>query len=209
MSGGIRTTSGSRRLAGRPRDATLDHQILEVVRVLLAERGYQGLSVQEVTRRCGVHVATIGRRWPSKAGLVAAAILRDDEPFLADDSALSMPTGDLREDLRCMVIGIRSFLADPAVRAALPGLWSEVHHDPSVLNRVQRRREQWSTLVHDVLNAAIASGDAPSGVLMRAELLTDVLAGTSFASQALGHRVLDDSAVSSLIDLVLNGLLSN
>jgi AcrR family transcriptional regulator len=177
--------------------------------MLLAERGYQGLSVQEVARRCGVHVATIGRRWPSKAGLVAAAILRDDEPFLADDSALSTPTGDLRKDLWSMVIGIRSFLADPAVRAALPVLWSEVHHDPSVLNRVQRRRQQWSTLVHDVLNAAVSSGDAPLGVLTRAELLTDVLAGISFASQALGREVLDDAAVNSLLDLVLNGLLSN
>jgi len=201
--------AGTRRLVGRPRDTTLDQQILRTVRELLAESGYQGLTVQEVTRRSGVHAATIARRWESKPALVTAAILRDDQPIRADDSAPSVPTGQLRQDLQRMVAIINRFLADPAVRAALPIALSEVHNDAGVRDRLDRRREQWSRLVYRVLEAAVLSGDAPPRVLTRAELLTDVLAGTAFARQGLGQRVLDDSSVNALTDLVLNGLLAD
>jgi AcrR family transcriptional regulator len=206
---GTEVAAGTRRLVGRPRDTTLDQQILRTVRELLAEGGYQGLTVQEVTRRCGVHAATIARRWDSKPALATAAILREDGPIRADDSAPSVPTGQLRQDLRRVVVTINRFLSDPAVRAALPVAWSEVHNDPGVRDRLQRRREQWSRFVHRVLEAAVLSGDAPPRVLARAELLTDVLAGTAFARQGLGQRVLDDSSVDALTDLVLNGLLAD
>jgi AcrR family transcriptional regulator len=205
----VDVAAGSRRLVGRPRDTTLDQQILRTVRELLAERGYQGLTVQEVTRRCGVHAATIARRWESKPALATAAILRDDQSVWADDRTPWVPTGQLRKDLRRMVANINHFLADSAVRAALPIAWSEVHNDPGVRDRLQRRREQWSMFVHEVLEAAVLSGDAPPRVLSRAELLTDVLAGTAFARQGLGQRVLDDSSVDALTDLVLNGLLAD
>ena len=65
---------------GRPRNPALDDLILEAVRELLVEVGYHGFSVQEVTRRCNVHVRTITRRWPTKAELVTAAIAGGDEP---------------------------------------------------------------------------------------------------------------------------------
>jgi AcrR family transcriptional regulator len=208
VTSGTDVAAGTRRLVGRPRDTTLDQQILRTVRELLAERGYQGLTVQEVTRRCGVHAATVARRWESKPALATAAILRDDQPFWRDDGAPWVPTGHLRQDLRRTIANINRFLADPAVRAALPIAWSEVHNDPGVRDRLQRRREQWSRFVQGVLEAAVLSGDAPPRVLARSELLTDVLAGTAFARQGLGQRVLDDSSVNALTDLVLNGLLA-
>jgi AcrR family transcriptional regulator len=200
--------NGPRRLVGRPRDTTLDQQILTAVRELLAERGYQGVSVQEITRRCGVHAATIARRWDSKPALVTAAILRDDQPLGTEDRARWRPTGQLQQDIRQMVVNINRFLADPAVRAALPVAWSEVHNDPGVHERLERRRAQWSRFVSGVLEAAVISGNAPARVLSRAELLTDVLAGTAFARQGLGQRVLDDASIDALTDLVLNGLLA-
>jgi hypothetical protein len=108
-----------------------------------------------------------------------------------------------------MVVNINRFLADPAVRAALPIVWSEVHNDPEVHDRLQRRRSQWSTFVSGVLEAAVLSGDAPARVLSRAELVTDVLAGTVFARQGLGQRVLDEASIDALTDLVLNGVLAD
>jgi AcrR family transcriptional regulator len=197
----------SRRLVGRPRDAALDHQILASVRQLLVERGYQGLSVQEVTRRSGAHAATIARRWESKAALVAAAVLKEDHPF-TEGAARTVPTGHLREDLLRLVTNIHRFLADPVTRAALPVLWGEVHHDAGVQARVERRRAQWVALVGDVLRAAVDSGDAPPGVETRVELLTDVLAGTAFARQGQRQGVPDDATLDQLTDFVLAGLLA-
>jgi AcrR family transcriptional regulator len=196
-----------RRLVGRPRDTALDHQILASVRELLVERGYQGLSVQEVTRRSGAHAATIGRRWGTKAELVAAAVLKEDQPF-KEGAARAVPTGHLRQDLLRLVTDIHRFLADPVTRAALPVLWSEVHHDGGVHERVERRRQEWVTVVGEVLHAAVESGDAPPGTEMRVELLTDILAGTAFARQGQRQGVPDDATLNQLTDFVLGGLLA-
>jgi AcrR family transcriptional regulator len=197
----------SRRLVGRPRDSALDHEILASVRELLAERGYQGLSVQEVTRRSGAHAATIGRRWQTKAALVAAAVLKEDQPF-TEGAGRAVPTGHLRQDLLQLVTAIHRFLADPVTRAALPVLWSEVHNDVGVHARVEGRRQEWVTLVAEVLRAAVESGDAPPGVETRVELLTDVLAGTAFARQGQRQGVPDEAALHQLTDFVLGGLLA-
>src|SRR5262252_4894307 len=121
--------------AGRPRDATLDEAILQTVREVLEERGYQSLSVQEVTRRCGVHVRTISRRWSTKPALVAAAILGGDSPLFSNDDDPFRPTGRLRHDLRRLVERSVQYLADPATRAALPALVSEIGTDPEVRER--------------------------------------------------------------------------
>ena len=124
--------------AGRPRDTALDQAILNSVRELLIERGYQALSVQEVTRRCGVHVRTITRRWSTKPALVAAAILGGDEPLFAGDDRLMQPTGRLDEDVRRLVERSVQYLADPATSAALPALVSELSVDSEVRDRFEQ-----------------------------------------------------------------------
>lgn len=50
-------------------------QVLSVTRALVAERGVEGLAMREVSGRCGVGVATVYRRFPSKAALLAALVL--------------------------------------------------------------------------------------------------------------------------------------
>ena len=106
---------------GRPRNAELDETILQAVRELLAEEGYQSLSVNKVTQRCGVHVRTIARRWDSKAEMAAAAILGGDDPLRLGMTA-GFPTGSLRSDLRELIRGNMAYLSDPATRAAFPAL---------------------------------------------------------------------------------------
>src|SRR5450631_2534200 len=61
-------------LRGRPRDAGRDVAILDTVRELLIEVGYDHLSIESVAGRAGVGKATIYRRYPDKATLVAAAV---------------------------------------------------------------------------------------------------------------------------------------
>ena len=194
--------------AGRPRDAALDEAILQTVREVLEERGYQSLSVQEVTRRCGVHVRTITRRWSTKAALVAAAILGGDEPLFAGDEAPPRPTGRLAEDLRQLVRGSVQYLAEPATRAAIPGLIGELAVDGEVHDRFQRRAEEWSATIRSVLELAVASGDAPAHVVERARLVRNVLGGTAFSLQSIDAAVVDDQLLDQLTDFLLAGLLA-
>ncbi|MET0366385.1 MAG: helix-turn-helix domain-containing protein [Sphingobium sp.] len=70
---------------GRPRDAEKDAMIREETWHLLAEKGYEGLTFEGLAERVGCSRATLYRRFPSKAALVAAIMdetSRSVEPHL-------------------------------------------------------------------------------------------------------------------------------
>ncbi|GAA1700893.1 TetR/AcrR family transcriptional regulator [Microbacterium sediminicola] len=86
---------------GRPRDASRDADILEATLEVLAEHGYDGMTIDMVAAHAGAGKATVYRRWPSKADLVIDAVacmkMRDiDLENLPD-------TGSLRGDLVALV----------------------------------------------------------------------------------------------------------
>ncbi|WP_143167709.1 TetR/AcrR family transcriptional regulator [Chroogloeocystis siderophila] len=59
---------------GRPRSIEVHQAILQATLDLLAEFGYQGLSIEAIAARAGVGKATIYRRYNSKEELIAEAI---------------------------------------------------------------------------------------------------------------------------------------
>jgi len=76
--------------------------ILEETLAVLAESGYDGLTIDRVAARVGAARATIYRRWPTKADLVLQAV----QHLSRDDVGLDrLPdTGTLRGDLVAMVL---------------------------------------------------------------------------------------------------------
>jgi len=86
---------------GRKRDHTRDPEILDVTLEVLAECGYDGLTIDMVAARAKAGKATLYRRWPSKAELVidAVACMKQAQSRLED-----LPdTGSLRGDLVALV----------------------------------------------------------------------------------------------------------
>ncbi|WP_134738489.1 TetR/AcrR family transcriptional regulator [Nocardioides sp. 503] len=93
------TTSGTGR-TGRPYDHSRDGLMLASTLDLVAERGYERLTVDEVAARTGKAKTTLYRRWPTKEALVLAAIRDAGRPPEAD----ALPdTGSLRADLLAVV----------------------------------------------------------------------------------------------------------
>src|SRR5271156_2447323 len=82
---------------GRPRDRRLHHAILDATRELLTTRSYAELSMESIAARAGVGKKTLYRRWPSKAPLVAEAVL---EAYGGSGSFPVAETGDIHPDLR-------------------------------------------------------------------------------------------------------------
>lgn len=86
---------------GRPRDASRDAEILDATVEVLAEQGYDGMTIDMVAARAGAGKATVYRRWDSKADLVLDAVAclkrRDLDPEKLPD------TGTLRGDLVALV----------------------------------------------------------------------------------------------------------
>ena len=87
--------------AGRKRDPARDDVILESALTVLAERGYDGMTIDMVAAHAGMARATVYRRWPTKAELVLGAVSR----LSRDDVDLEhLPdTGNLRDDMVAMI----------------------------------------------------------------------------------------------------------
>lgn len=86
---------------GRKRDHTRDPEILEAAIDVLAETGFDGMTIDMVAARAKAGKATIYRRWPSKADLVldAVACMKAGEI----DFERLPDTGTLRGDLVAMI----------------------------------------------------------------------------------------------------------
>jgi AcrR family transcriptional regulator len=97
------------RKPGRPRSAQAHKAIIDATLELLAEEGYQGLSIEEVAARAGVGKSTIYRRWPSKEELVVEALrhVQMDVPV--------MDTGNFRNDLTALLKSVyQGVMAHPS-----------------------------------------------------------------------------------------------
>jgi AcrR family transcriptional regulator len=92
--------SGLRR--GRKRDPARDATILDATLAVLAEQGYDGMTIDLVAVRANSARATVYRRWPTKAELVLEAVARLSR---ADVGHGELPdTGSLRGDMIAMIL---------------------------------------------------------------------------------------------------------
>jgi len=86
---------------GRPLDLTRDADILDAALDVLAEEGFDGMTIDMVAARAKAGKATLYRRWPSKTELVidAVACMKNNDLNFDD-----LPdTGTLRGDLVAMI----------------------------------------------------------------------------------------------------------
>ncbi len=114
---------------GRKRDHSRDPEILEAALDVLAEHGYEGMTVEMVATRARAGKATLYRRWPSKAELVidAVACLKQAQ-FSVDD----LPdTGTLRGDLVAL-IRPHSLAENDRKLQVIGGLVSMLARDPQL-----------------------------------------------------------------------------
>ena len=86
---------------GRKRDLTRDPEILEATIDVLAETGFDGMTIDMVAARAKAGKATVYRRWASKADLVIDAVACMKNADLDFDHLPD--TGTLRGDLVAMI----------------------------------------------------------------------------------------------------------
>lgn len=161
---------GARRSPGRPRDQQLDTAILTATRALLAEVGYDRLTVTEVAARAGVGRPTVYRRYPTKEALVAASVdaLRSYAP--APD------TGTLCGDLRAELLPRAAALGEPLLLQFVAVLLVSNAEGSSFAETYWRRAvAQRRAAFGEVLGRARARGELDP--TLDDDLLIDVLAG--------------------------------
>jgi AcrR family transcriptional regulator len=172
-------------------------EVLEATLGVFAEHGYVGLTVEAVAARAGVNKTTVYRRWPSKAELLAAALvsLRDDEPEPPD-------TGSLREDLLLLLRRVSSRMATPTWRAIMQSLLLG-NADPELQAILQRMRDTRPAIPPVVIRRAIERRELPKG--SDPELIVAALLGPLHTRTFWKRQTVDDRFIRGLVDLIVAG----
>ncbi|MDT5027695.1 MAG: hypothetical protein QOE61_4121 [Micromonosporaceae bacterium] len=176
---------------GRPRDPDKDDAVHRAVRKLLAERGYQATTIPAVARAAGVGAPTIYRRWATQSAMVESALSYRLEPPSIDRA------GDFDTYLQNFVAVVVGYFADPATRAAVPGLLVEYYREPERYTSLVVRAED---PIRDLFRSAHT--DAVTAGTVAAEPTADSLFDTIIGI-ALYHGVWRHTADDRLTDEIL------
>ncbi len=117
---------------GRPRSPEVSEGIMRTALELLAEKGFSGLTVNEICARSGVSRASFYRRWASPADAVAEAVNQAFH-FPMDFSAKT-PVDYLLK----FALALEHAYAQPLVTPAVGFLIAEIKAHPDAFERTQQ-----------------------------------------------------------------------
>jgi len=189
------TADAIRRPPGRPRDTDREHAILQAVLDLVAEDGYESLSIEAVAHRARSSKATIYRRWANKRELVAAAVkARSGTPLPPVD------TGSLFGDLVALCQRLAAILQSSEGGLIL-GLLKGGLEDPDLCQLLEDASGlTGARLPAAVLERAVARGELPSDT---DSFAYEEVVGAVLIVRVLNGYAIDDAYLSHLVDTVL------
>ena len=145
---------------GRKRDHTRDPEILEAALDVLAETGYDRMTVDMVAARAKAGKATVYRRWASKAELVVDAVACMKRVDV--DSETLPDTGTLRGDLIAMMKPHTIVDAEKKLRV-MAGLVSMLAENPEFADAVNAAIvEPRASINRMFLRRAVERGEIPA-----------------------------------------------
>jgi AcrR family transcriptional regulator len=186
------------RVPGRPRDPTLDDAIVEATLALLAEEGFDRLSIEAIAHRAGVGKATIYRRWDTKTALVVEALDR-----LASEGGVP-EAGTVRERLTQVLTDMLVNLRSGRRGRILSALVTEIPRDPELAEAVRAvflRKRQRS--VFQLLQEGIDAGELR--VDLDLELAADLLIGPPMLRRLLTGGSLEPSVAGKIVEYLYGG----
>jgi AcrR family transcriptional regulator len=197
----METNHGVRPRRGRPRDPEAEPRIRRYAVQLLLERGFEGMTVDDVAEAAGVGKATIYRRWASKELLAndAMADLFDLEIPDADTGSIA---GDLRQIYRVALTFANSEYGRAMIRLAV----SEANRDErsaAIYRGVLQRRIE---LTRQALERARARGE-PIKSTADPVLMVEWMAGVFVIRALTGQPMPPPEDADRLADITLRAVL--
>ena len=139
-------TNPSKKSPGRPRSARSHQAMLQATLELLAEVGFEAMSIEAIASRAGIGKTTIYRRYSSKAELVADAIERIREEIVIPD------TGSLWGDIDALIQNAAQISLNPLGRQTVAMIISSASSNAEFAQiywtkYLQPRREAFSIVL--------------------------------------------------------------
>jgi len=180
---------------GRPKNESIDIEVVAAVLEGLRERGYRGITIEGVARQVKRARTSLYRRWPSKRHLIADAVVAQLGAQPAPD------TGSLRKDLKAAVLTLLTAFTG-TLGKALPGLVADMALDPVLARLIRekvlapRRRS-----IRAAFERGMARGECGPGFDIDA--LIDMLTGPFYFRALFGHLPATPALVNTIVDHVM------
>ncbi|MEV7187084.1 TetR/AcrR family transcriptional regulator [Kitasatospora sp. NPDC093102] len=140
------------------RSARVRAEVVAATLAEITEKGYDGLTVEAVAARAGVHKATLYRRWGGVDGLVADALTA------SADQAWPLPdTGDLQQDLRRITREVFSVFTDPELGPTPTALIFAAQRSDAGAAALRAFFAARHRQAAEVVERAAARGELPAG----------------------------------------------
>jgi AcrR family transcriptional regulator len=186
---------------GRPRDADIDAAVLSAARELLAEVGYESVTMDATAARAGTSKAAIYRRFSSKAEMLFTAMLHGANIEPPQD------TGTLYGDLLALATEIRAQLSGPHARAVASGIIAEINRSPEVARQL---RDTFTTAERALIAAILdrAADRREIDGMASPETVHRLIGGGLIATALAFGEDPDDDALAAMVAVVAAGLTS-
>jgi len=185
---------------GRKRDLSRDPEILDAALEVLAETGYDGMTIDMVAARAKAGKATVYRRWSSKAELVIDAVACMKKEDLSPEKLPD--TGTLRGDLIAMIKPHNIQDAEKKLRV-MAGLMSLLSSAPELAETAREAIVEPRAAVNRMfIQRAIDRGEISADVDI--DLIASISQSmVSFRTLMLRKTVTRDYLISVLDNVVL------
>lgn len=191
-----RDTSGAG--PGRPRSERAHRAILQAALEIVAERGYDGLTMEGIAERAGVAKTTVYRRWSNRDEVLEAA----SEDFVRD---IGVPdTGAIRTDLGELLRGaVRVYRGLPG--RVMPGLVSAMALNPDLARTVRngflanRRRA-----LRVILERGVERGELREDTDV--DLALDLVGGPLMYRLLVTGEPVEEELAVDVVEMLLRGI---
>ena len=186
------------RRTGRPRDTDVDARIRSAAADLMAEGGYEAVTISGVARRAGLPRSTVYRRHPSQFSLRYSTLV-----LPAGGLSPLRESGDLATDMRSHIGANATAFTDPTAKALIRSITSDVLSDDEG-RRLMAEREFLPRLaqVTEVIERARARGDLPARC--DPAIAATAITGTLIYHALILDQPVDDTFLDRLTELLFS-----
>lgn len=177
---------------GRPRSAEADAAIATAALAVLAESGFEGVTVEAVAARAGVARSTVYRRFPGKPELLITVLAHSCQAAVADPD-----TGTVVADLETLALGLQHALSQTDLGRALPAVIaaSACHPDVAAAHKAfvtHRRRVLLAAVRRGIERGEVAADVDP-------DTLADLVVGPIFHRRFTGPRPATEAWIREIV----------
>jgi AcrR family transcriptional regulator len=194
----VSVTDTARAAVGRPRSTEADDAIAHAALALLAESGFDGVTVEAVAQRAGVARSTVYRRYPGKPELLVSVLQHACGATFDDPD-----TGSVVTDLVAVADALHHSLGTTDLGRALPAVIAAaaVHPEVAAAHRTfvsGRRRVALASVRRGIERGELDPEVEPDTVV-------DLVVGPVFHRHFVSRRPVTDAWIHEIVARAVRG----